>query len=101
MATSHPPLTTRDDLQLPQAPLQEKGVLRWLSDFVAALKSSFRLHAHLFPAVISGELKPQTYTVATLPAASATNASSIAFVSDGGAGTKFRGSDGTAWVNLG
>jgi len=39
-------------------------------------------------------------TVATLPAASA-NTGNIIFVSDGGAGAVFRGSDGTTWVSLG
>ena len=43
----------------------------------------------------------ETYTVATLPAAAAGNAGHIAFVSDGGAGAVFQGSNGTAWVNLG
>lgn len=100
MATTRPPLTTRDDLQIPQAPTEEKSVLRWLQDFVTQLKSSFRLHAHLFPAVISGELKPNTYTGAALPPAAAAGASAIAYVSDGAVGTKFRGSDGAAWVNL-
>lgn len=40
------------------------------------------------------------YTVATRPpAASAPGA--IIYVSDGAAGAKFQGSDGSAWVNLG
>jgi hypothetical protein len=101
MSVPRPPLTVRDDLQVPDPPTAERGVLGWLQSFVTTLKQSFRLHSHLFPAVLSGELKPQTYTVATLPAASAANASSIVYVSDGAAGTKFRGSDGAAWVNLG
>lgn len=39
-------------------------------------------------------------TVATLPTASE-NTGNIIFVSDGGAGAVFRGSDGTTWVSLG
>ena len=41
-----------------------------------------------------------TYTVATLPAA-ASWTGAVIFVSDGAAGTKFRGSDGTSWLSLG
>ena len=41
-----------------------------------------------------------TYTVATLPVAE-DNKGGIIYVSDGGAGAQFRGSNGTAWVNLG
>lgn len=40
------------------------------------------------------------YTVATLPTASDWEGGVI-YVSDGAAGQKFRGSDGTSWVNLG
>lgn len=40
------------------------------------------------------------YTVATRPTAS-TVPRTIIFVSDGGAGAVFQGSDGTSWVNLG
>lgn len=41
-----------------------------------------------------------TDTPDTKPAASA-NEGNIIYVSDGAAGAKFRGSDGTSWVNLG
>ena len=41
-----------------------------------------------------------TFTVATRPAATAW-AAGVIFVSDGGAGAVFQGSNGTAWVNLG
>lgn len=47
-----------------------------------------------------GPLELMTYTVATLPTA-ADYEGSVIYVSDGGAGTKFRGSDGTSWVSLG
>jgi hypothetical protein len=47
-----------------------------------------------------GPLPLMTYTVATLPTASDFDGS-IIYVSDGSAGQKFRGSDGSAWVNLG
>lgn len=48
---------------------------------------------------VSGEPFPE-YTVATRPTASAVPRT-IIFVSDGGAGAVFQGSDGTSWVNLG
>lgn len=41
-----------------------------------------------------------TYTVATRPAA-ASWTGGIIYVSDGGAGAVFQGSNGAAWVNLG
>ncbi len=41
-----------------------------------------------------------TFTVATLPPAS-DHTGAIIFVSDGAAGSKFRGSDGTSWLSLG
>lgn len=41
-----------------------------------------------------------TFTVATRPAA-ASWAGGIIFVSDGGAGAVFQGSNGSTWVNLG
>ena len=49
---------------------------------------------------MAAALPLQSVTVATLPAASA-NTGNIIFVSDGGAGAVFRGSDGTSWVSLG
>lgn len=41
-----------------------------------------------------------TFTVATRPAASSWTGA-IIYVSDGGAGAVFQGSNGSAWVNLG
>lgn len=49
---------------------------------------------------MTGPLELDTYTVATLPTASS-YPGSIIYVSDGSAGQKFRGSDGSSWVNLG
>lgn len=46
-------------------------------------------------------LKPATFTTATKPTAAAIGAGGIIFVSDGAAGAKFQGSDGTNWLNLG
>jgi len=41
------------------------------------------------------------YTVATLPDATTRNTRDIVFVSDAPVGQQFKGSDGTAWRNLG
>lgn len=46
-------------------------------------------------------LKPSTFTTATKPTAASVGAGGIIFVSDGAAGAKFQGSDGTNWLNLG
>lgn len=50
---------------------------------------------------MEGPLVPKTHTVATLPAASSVTPGGIVYVSDGGAGARWRGSDGSAWHNLG
>ena len=42
-----------------------------------------------------------TFTTATRPAATSKNAGTIIFVSDGAAGSKFQGSDGSSWLGLG
>src|SRR5262245_55514235 len=49
---------------------------------------------------MSQPLKLATFTVATRPTASSWTGS-IIYVSDGGAGAVFQGSNGAAWVNLG
>lgn len=49
---------------------------------------------------MTGPLELMTYTVAALPTAS-DHDGAIIYVSDGGAGAVFRGSNGTSWVNLG
>lgn len=42
-----------------------------------------------------------TYTLATRPAATDVKAGTAIFVSDGGAGARFQGSDGATWLSLG
>lgn len=49
---------------------------------------------------MTAPLELMTYTVATLPTA-ADYEGAVIYVSDGGAGAVFRGSNGTSWVNLG
>lgn len=45
-------------------------------------------------------VKPREYLAANIPAA-ADHEGEIIYVPDGGAGAQYRGSNGTAWVNLG
>lgn len=58
-----------------------------------ALALAFSMIERGFPA--------PTYTTATKPAATSVGPGTIIFVSDGGAGANFQGSDGTNWKNLG
>jgi hypothetical protein len=46
-------------------------------------------------------LRLPTYTTATRPPATTANAGMPIYVSDAAAGSKFQGSNGTAWVSLG
>jgi hypothetical protein len=46
-------------------------------------------------------LRLPTYTTATRPAATTANAGMPIYVSDAAAGSKYQGSDGSAWVSLG
>lgn len=66
------------------------------------LRWSIRLNAALpkdGTEALTGPLTLGTYTVATLPAA-ASHPGAILYVSDGSAGQKFRGSDGSSWLNI-
>lgn len=49
---------------------------------------------------MDGPLPLKSYTAAELPSA-AEHTGAVVYVSDGASGTKFRGSDGSGWVNLG
>lgn len=49
---------------------------------------------------MTGGLKLATYTTATKPSATGLGGTVI-YVSDGGAGNVFQGSNGTSWVSLG
>lgn len=50
---------------------------------------------------VNGPARVGTFTVATRPSAATVGAGAIIYVSDGAAGAKFQGSDGTTWLNLG
>jgi len=93
------PKTTRDDLTLQPAPASERGLLKWVSDFLSSLQQSFRMHAHIFPATLAGELKPKEYTEATKPPAASAGIGAIIISTD--AATPPQMSDGSAWLGLG
>jgi hypothetical protein len=63
------------------------------------IQGNFDALAQRLPA--SRHVNALTYTTATKPSAAAVGAGVIIFVSDGGAGAVFQGSNGAAWVNLG
>jgi hypothetical protein len=94
---------------LPQStPANLPGLLAWSGVLVKQLISvfgeyGFRLN-RVLPAdgseSMTGPLPLATFTTSTLPdAADWTGA--VIYVSDGSSGARFRGSDGTSWVNLG
>lgn len=68
-----------------------------LASFAFALNRALDTDGHL---KMKAPLQLATYTVATRPAA-ADWPGAIIYVSDGGAGAVFQGSNGAAWVNLG
>ena len=77
------------------------NLVKVLSGIIAVL--SIRLNRTLpkdGTEAMTAALPLQELTVATRPAASA-NEGRIIYVSDGGGGAVFQGSNGSAWVNLG
>lgn len=81
---------------LPTPPSAPGGILQWASSMVMALTSTLASMMQ----DIGQQPRCPTFTTATIPAAAAWKGR-IIFVSDGGAGAKFQGSTGAAWVNLG
>ena len=88
------PHNTVVTFMLPKAPddLKPFFVKNWMNDIVKVLS-----------VIISVLQRPniEIYTVATLPDASSRNIGDLVFVSDAVVGQQFKGSDGTAWRNLG
>ena len=80
----------------------------FLAALVRGLVEAITVHASRLNLVLptdgteamTAPLELMTYTVATEPAA-ADYEGTVIYVSDGGTGAVFRGSDGAAWVNLG
>ena len=84
------------------------AITTWAGDLIRVLsgilaESNIRLNRMLpkdGTEAPTAALPLQEVLVADLPAASA-NEGRVLYVSDGGAGAVFRGSNGSAWVNLG
>lgn len=77
------------------------SLMRTLSDIL--IRIAVRLNSALpkdGTEAMTAPIVLASYTVATRPAA-ASWAGGVIYVSDGGAGAVFQGSDGSAWVNLG
>lgn len=102
-------------LRLPERPLLPRpplGVPRPLAGFLGALlkhlsraftETNTRANASLPQDGLEAMRAPlvlRAYTTATRPTASDWAGGAI-YVSDGAAGSKFQGSDGSAWVSLG
>ena len=95
-------------LPRPVAARDFRAVTQFMVDLVRTVQTALSEHAFSINLSLprdGGEamtrpLPLATFTVATLPTAADWTGGMI-FVSDGGAGTKFRGSDGTSWLSLG
>lgn len=101
------PVSERPFIPSPPGP-STASLIAWATAMVMVLTTIFtergqRLNV-LLPKdgteAMTAPLGLATFTVATLPTASDWPGSVI-YVSDGAGGAKFRGSDGTSWVNLG
>jgi len=84
------------------------GLRGWTSTIIRALQTTFRTYGYRLNRSVTTDgattmqapLGLGPYTAATLPDATL-HEGAVIYVSDGSAGAKFRGSDGTTWVNLG
>lgn len=84
------------------------GIFAWGGQLIRQLIFNFQTYGFRLNRVLpkdgsepmEGPLALRSYLAADLPAASE-NEGAIVYVSDGASGAKFRGSDGTSWVNLG
>ena len=81
---------------VPLPPINDADLVRWATDV-----SSFLVDLAAELREFASRVYPREYTTGTLPTASKKNEGEVAYVSDGGAGAVFRGSNSTAWVNLG
>ena len=99
-----------DTPQLARAPARgdTSGLIVFMSALAVSLFKVLTEHAFRLNRVLpvdgtetmTGPLKLKSFTTATRPTAS-DHTGGVIFVSDGGAGSVFQGSDGTSWVSLG
>lgn len=100
------PVTERPGL--PQPPRDERGVTGWAATLMRTLLQVFQQHGRAINETVQVDgsrameapLVLSPYLAADLPDPAEWEGAMI-YVSDGAAGSKFRGSDGTAWVDLG
>lgn len=94
---------------LPQSrPQTVPGLFSWAGEMARQLTALFQEYGFRVNRTLPKDgseamqnpMRLVTVTVATLPTASQWTGA-VVYVSDGAAGAKFRGSDGTSWVNLG
>jgi len=85
-----------------------RGLQIWGSELIRQLIRLFQQYGYRINSSLNTDgdvamkapLPLQSVVIAALPAAS-DHEGAIIYVSDGSTGQKFRGSDGTNWVNLG
>ncbi len=98
----------QEKVQLPTLAKADAAITSWAGRLVATLSPLLStLGARLNGSIhqdgtipMTAPFQLATYTVATRPTAT-DYPGCIIYVSDGGAGAVFQGSDGTNWVNLG
>lgn len=84
------------------------GIFTWGGQLIRQLIFNFQTYGYRLNRVLpkdgseamEGPLELESYEEADLPDA-ADHEGAIVYVSDGASGSKFRGSDGTDWVDLG
>lgn len=103
------PETLSQSPSLPRVPqTRDVGVVSWARSLTAKLVNVLapmarRLNGSIHQdggIAMAAPLALGPYTTATLPDATE-HEGAVIYVSDGASGEKFRGSDGTSWVNLG
>ncbi|MFW6028241.1 MAG: hypothetical protein ACOC9Q_01810 [bacterium] len=93
---------------LPQPPRDERGLIGWALTLMRSLFQVLQQHGRAINETVQVDgsrsmdnpLPLQSVEAADLPDA-ADWEGAIIYVSDGSSGAKFRGSDGTNWVDLG
>lgn len=96
----------------PQIPTGDRRTIRsitlWSDTLIRQLVAIFQNYGYRLNKVLpkdgteamTAPLPLKEYLAADLPAASE-HEGAVVYVSDGASGAKFRGSDGSSWVNLG
>lgn len=102
------PQPVAEKVGLPTLAHSDKALQTWVGALIRNLTVILFQHGHRInnsvntdgQVAMAAPLQLAIYTIATLPDA-ADWEGGVVYVSDGAAGQKFRGSDGSSWVNLG